>query len=124
MPRRADIDPADLRAHLAGLSLVDVMEDASDFRFRLLGTDITDRYGRNMTGKLLSQAYADAPDLLRWMTEVLAHVARLQRPILARSPLSIVSKNFILRETLSLPLSESGERVDMILGRTQFVSAK
>jgi len=36
MPRRADIDPGELRQHLPYLSLLDVLPATKDFRFRLL----------------------------------------------------------------------------------------
>src|SRR5215469_11693694 len=61
MPRRADIDPLDLPPqHMPYLSIIEVLPDTDDFRFRLLGTGITGRMGRDSTGKTVREVYAAA----------------------------------------------------------------
>ena len=37
MPRRADIDPAEITRHLPGIQLIDVKRDPLDFVYRLVG---------------------------------------------------------------------------------------
>ena len=55
MPTRAMIDPLDLKAHLGWLILAEMLPDGSDMRWRLIGSNIVDAYGRDSTGKRLSE---------------------------------------------------------------------
>lgn len=121
MPRRADIDPVELRRHLSCLSLVEVLEDGRDYRFRLLGTEFSRLFDRNSTGKTLRQVYGEGdPEVLDWMRKSYEEVLRLKRPVLRRGSMRAVDKDFIACELLLLPLAEDGERVTMIFGRTLF----
>src|SRR5580692_9937964 len=61
LPGRAQIDPADFKRHLPTISLTQVPSLASlepeDYRFRLAGTGLYDVYGREITGRVLSEVY-------------------------------------------------------------------
>jgi hypothetical protein len=121
MPRRADIDPVELRPHLPYLGLVDVLDDGRDFRFRLLGTEFARLFGRDSTGKTLTEVYgAGCPEVLGWMTASYAEVVRTRRPVLRLGSMRAVQKDFIRCDSLLLPLSEDGARASMIMGRTVF----
>ena len=126
MPRRADIDPLDLPPqHMPYLSIVEVLPDTDDFRFRLLGTGITGRMGRDSTGKTVREVYAAADRETRdWMLEVYQAVVIHKRPVLKRGTLRMVQKDFVDFEALHVPLSEDGERVSMLFGHTHFVDRK
>lgn len=122
MPRRKDVDPLELAAHLPYLSLVDVLRGGVDFRFRLLGTGITGQFGRDSTGKTMSEAYATAdPEVLHWMIDSFAMVVTSKRPVLMWGLLRAVDKDFVRFETFHMPLSEDGDEVSMFLGRTRFI---
>lgn len=124
MPRRADIDPFELRRHLPYLSLLEVVrpEAELDFRFRLLGTEITGHLGRDSTGKTVREVYTLAdPELLRWMLDSCTAVVEKKLPVLAHGTLRAVAKEFISFDTLLLPLSEDGEEVNMLFGRCRFL---
>jgi len=121
MPRRADIDPLELRAHLPYLGLVDVLKDGYDFRFRLLGTEFARLFGRDSTGRTVREVYtAGDPDILHWMLDSYLCVVRSKRPVLRLGSVCAVGKDFIATQGLNMPLSEDGERVNMIFGRTVF----
>jgi hypothetical protein len=123
MPCRADIDPLDLKAYLPGIFMIDVLANAADFRFRLLGTAITQHYQRDSTGKTLREVYATAkPALFNWLTSVLTAVVREKRPVFARAPLRAVGKEYVAYESIHLPLSADGEAVTIILGMTHFLA--
>ena len=117
MPRRRDIDPADLTHHLPGLLLVDVEGENAQgcgiYRYRVVGTrEVANRRG-DPTGKLVEEGYfgTSAEEALRSYEAV-----RLQRaPIF--EPLSFVSDNGIRIDEISiyLPLSENGTDVSQIL---------
>ena len=118
MPARRDIDPQELKQHLRNLFLLNVEGD--DFRYRLLGSAITERYGRNSTGKLVSEVYASTPPIREWYLETLRAVAREKRPVLAFAPLRAIKKEFILIEALHLPLSNDEKTINMIFGAAHF----
>jgi hypothetical protein len=126
MPRRADIDPLDLPApHMPYLSILEVLPGADDFRFRLLGTGITERLGRDSTGKTVREVYATTDaETQQWMLDVYRAVVTHRRPVLKRGTLRMVQKEFVNFEALHVPLSEDGERVTMLFGRTHFHERK
>lgn len=63
-PRRADLDPAAIKAHLPHLVIVDVIDGGKDFRFRLVGTRVVEGLGHDNTGKRFSEAFGDQPEAL------------------------------------------------------------
>jgi hypothetical protein len=119
MPARPDIDPLELKAHLPHLFLVEPLPGA-EFRYRLLGSEITERYGRNNTGKTVREIYADLPVVADWLTGMLLAVTTGKRPVLATGTLSAVRKEHIFSESLHLPLSDDGVNVTMIFGAARY----
>ena len=123
MPRRADIDPLELRHHLPWLSLVEVLDGTQDFRFRLLGTEVTNALQRDSTGKTVREVYGDAePDVLRWMLDVYTIAVTQKCPVLRRGTLRVVNKDFVTFESLHLPLSDDGVVVNMLIGRSRRIT--
>lgn len=49
-PRRADIDPLEMRGFLPHVFLADTAEHIDDFRFRLYGTAVVEGFGEDRTG--------------------------------------------------------------------------
>ncbi|HXY99361.1 MAG TPA: PAS domain-containing protein [Stellaceae bacterium] len=119
MPARLDIDPLELKAHLPHLFLIEPLAEA-EFRYRLLGSEITERHGRNSTGKTLREAYADFPAVADWLTGMLLAVTTSKRPVLATGPLRAARKEHIFFEALHLPLSDDGVSVTMIFGAARY----
>jgi hypothetical protein len=123
-PRRADIDPLELPSHLGYLFLIDVLPGAREFRFRLIGSAMTKRYGRDSTGKTISEAYdATAPEIGAWIVDILTNIVTKKVPVASESRLSVVDKHFVIARALQLPLSDDGENVNMILGEMRFFNA-
>ena len=60
MPSRTDIKPSELREHLGWVNMAEVMPGMEDFRFRLVGTLVTQYFLRDATGKTISEAFAPA----------------------------------------------------------------
>lgn len=58
-PGRQHFDPVDIPHLLRMLALVDVVRDNGTvrYRFRLLGTDLTTRAGRDMTGRWMEECF-------------------------------------------------------------------
>lgn len=123
MPRRADIDPFELpRVYMPYLWIVEVLPDTNDFRFRLLGTAITERFGRDSTGKTVRELYASAdPETHSSMLDAYQAVVTHRRPVLERGTMRMVQKDYIDLDALHLPLSEDGEHVSMVFGFIRFL---
>ena len=121
LPARADIDPADLRAHLGHLNLIDVPTDLSDFRYRLIGTATSEQYGRDSTGKSVRELYGERdPAMCAWLLHLYRTVAEKRFPVRAIGPLRIVNREHLAFDALYLPLANDGTTVDMLLAEVFF----
>lgn len=116
MPARRDIDPVALpRNLLPHLLLVDVLrEPALRFRWRLIGTGITNTLGRDSTGRYWDELYdaethAEISSAVQW-------VIRHRRPLRSVGRAPLPERSFLHSENLNLPLSSDGAAIDMILG--------
>lgn len=121
LPARADFDIADLRPFFGNLFLLDVLQDGRDFRFRLLGTNLTERFGRDSTGKIFSETYpvGQSPQA-DWLLGVYRRTVEQRLPVWSAAPMVQVGRAFSIATALHLPLSADGVYVNMILGATVF----
>ena len=116
MPRREDIDTADLERHAPRLLLVDVWPSPLRFGLRLVGTELEDMVGRRMTGEVLTD---ETPMFFKPYAACAGRV-RATREFLSfdfgdgSEPGSF--------ERLLLPLSDDGETVDGILGEAVYTN--
>src|SRR5271163_2871928 len=69
LPGRGSIHPAHFKRHLPTISLIDVRNDPRDYALRLAGTGLYAVYGRETTGRTLSEVYATAAADY-WRTEL------------------------------------------------------
>lgn len=115
MPRRADIEPGEIPRLLPDIMLVEVLPDGR-YRYRLIGTANAAAHGINATGRFLDEVLPG--------TEYRAHVLGLydgcvssRRPLYSESLFISPRERVAERHTkvLFLPLSEDGERVNMVL---------
>jgi hypothetical protein len=114
LPARRDLDPGRFKRHLPTVSLIDVLRDPQDFRIRLAGTGLYNVYGREITGRRLSEVYAGAA-VDYWRGE-LAQVVREGRPAVGAHNLAWRGASHLSILWLRLPLASNGRDVDMILG--------
>jgi len=116
MPARADLRPADLREHLPWLVLIDVLPSATDFRYRLIGSLITQYFKIDATGQTVTEAWASqGEEGVQGVLSILRYVT--QNRIVMRCYgetgwNTIGLENF---DGLYLPLSDDGKNVNMIL---------
>jgi hypothetical protein len=114
LPARRDLDPANFKRHLPTISLIEVLNEASDFRMRLAGTGLYGVYGGEITGRRLAEVYAQ-PALDYWRGE-LKQVVTEQRPAVGAHNLAWRGASHLSILWLRLPLASDGQAVDMILG--------
>ena len=112
MPRRGDIDPAEMVGLLPNIMIIDVVDDARRFVYRLVGTGEVLLRGRDPTGKSVRDGYfAASPE---------AAEARYERILKSREPyyeednFQVVDR-YIFEANLFLPLSDDGATVNKIL---------
>lgn len=119
-PCRADIRPEELRPHLANLILVDVIANGEDLKYRLIGTALTQAAQRDATGKLFSELYRDVHRELEPLLAVYCQTIVRRGPVIVQANIFWHSHaSYRDCESVLLPLSTDGERVDMILGETR-----
>jgi hypothetical protein len=113
MPSRADIDPLDLGFIIGNLILVDVIAEAPlGFRIRLHGTNLSERVGYELTGKMLEEMpQVEFSELTRLS---FTKVSNTGRPLHARRDRMLDGKARRY-ETIVLPLSSDNAVVEMIL---------
>lgn len=118
MPARPDFTPHDLTGHLGFVLLYDVLP-GDRFVFRLVGSEVSRRVGRDTTGMDIGQAYhGRSLDKIR-------HCCRMIRNdgcgLLTSARVQIPGKDALSYVALSLPLSTDGTRVDMFIARMLFI---
>src|SRR3569623_3353232 len=114
MPRRADLDPAEIPPRLLpGITLVDVVADPRRYVNRLVGTMEAEVRGYDPTGKSVAEGYFgdNAEDAMRYYD----HVAQTRAPALDPVPFLERRRGYKGAESLFLPLSNNGVAVNMIM---------
>ena len=117
LPARRDFHPADLgAAALPHVLLVDILGNADELRFRLMGTAHVEFNARDLTGLKFSEVYpADSP-VLAYVKELYREMIDKRRPLWSLNQLVPPGRDIpILMERLMLPLSSDGARVDLCL---------
>jgi hypothetical protein len=112
MPSRRDLDPLDFWYVLGHVMLIDVLREPLRFRFRLHGTEITQRVHYDLTGKLLDEI-PDA-EYRRYAIE------RCRRLVAAARPQRVEQNRELdgrihRYEALWLPLSDDQVSVTMLM---------
>jgi len=118
MPLRSEVDPAEIPSLLPHMMLVDTAETLSDFRYRLFGTSVCQGFGHDRTG----ERFGDLPQIDNydavyegyWLTYTTGEPQYFPGRIVSEQ------KDYISYSRLTLPLSEVGAAVDMILGGVVF----
>ncbi len=113
MPRRADIDPNEIREYLPLVMLVDVTADERRFVYRLVGTREVAERGHDPTGRSVGEAWFGGS-----REEALGayeYVVRNRAPFCYREPYVAPDGRIETEDIIYLPLSEDGERVNMVL---------
>ena len=111
-PARGDIDPLEFGYLLGWIMLIDVSHDPIRFRFRVYGSEITSRMGADMTGKDLDEH--PHPEFARQVTKAWTRTVERGEPTCTRFE-GWVGDRHLRFESLRLPLSSDGERIDMLL---------
>lgn len=111
LPPRTALSPVDLKAILAELTLVAFDAATKSFRYRLIGTGITEIAGRDATGRMLDQSLY-GPRLNALLVPYRLAV-RAACPVITDSPVLFADRWFAVRNTFA-PFRTSGDGVGII----------
>jgi hypothetical protein len=115
-PPRSAIDPVEIPRHLPHLFMLDVIEAGSDFRFRLIGTEIVHGLGRDSTGRCFSELFENQPESLARLRGRFALVVQEKRPSFSRGRIFWhAGKTHCPFAAVSVPLSDNDSTVNIIL---------
>ena len=118
MPSRHDIDPLDIPHLLATVFLLDL--EGEDFRFRLVGEDVNERYGHRLTGRRLTELMS-GPALEETLEEHRQCVRDQVAVLVDNTGFSAGLYDVQRYVRLILPIADAEDRVAFIIGVMQFV---
>jgi hypothetical protein len=118
MPRRADIDPAEITRHLPGIQLIDVKRDPLDFVYRLVGTREVTARGHDPTGRHVAESFfgQSADDVLANYRRVIA----TESFVYDLDKFTTPGGRFVQDESLFLPLGDAAGAINQILIYTHY----
>jgi hypothetical protein len=103
VPHRADLDPLiDVPALAPGFFIYDVVEGGGDFRLRLMGTGLVRLFGRDVTGKLLSEFWA--PGELAAVCEAFRACIREAEAVAGAGSFHWEGRDFVEWESVAAPV--------------------
>jgi hypothetical protein len=112
MPSRDDIDPLDIRDCMPSLIICDVETAPLRFRYRLIGTRLTELVHRDVTGRYMDESlYGDNIEVVK---EPFVETYETRAPVVVSGRL-IWGNIERAVAALALPLSNDGKTVNMIL---------
>ena len=122
LPARDAFDPLMLPpGYWPRLALVDITasgDAALRYRWRLIGTHITETLGRDATGQYWEDIYA--PEQLAAMVKSIAWVLANRRPIRVTGTAFFANKEYVAFESLEMPFASDGRTIDKIMMATTY----
>ncbi len=119
MPARADIALGDFTKYLAMVSLFDAMPDCADFRFRVIGTRVAQKFNVDDTGRTLRQACVEAgasPARTEQVVATFRAACQTRKPLRATIGAGQWHGQYMSDfDALYLPLSDDGRTANMVL---------
>lgn len=122
MPARSDFDPARVARQLPLISLIDVLEEGLDFRFRLVGSLVESMLLSAPTGLRLSEFVHQ--ESAKAAAELYKLVLANRCPAFQAGRMHHEEQGHQRYAFLALPLSTDGETIDIILTVSEFPNLK
>lgn len=106
-----------MRACLGSVFLVEAMPEIDDFRYTLIGSEITRHVGIDNTGRRVGEVFG-APGL-----ELYRKVRDERRPIRVHGAVDWRQKDYKTYEAVLMPLAADGRHVNRFIGAMVFAMA-
>jgi hypothetical protein len=114
MPARADLKVSELKDHLGWVIMVEVLPD--DFRYKLVGTLVTQYFLEDGTGKTVTEIYGPRSEgAAKGVRAIFRKCARDAVVVRAFGDANWLARGYEKFDCLCLPLSDDGKTVNMIL---------
>ncbi len=124
MPSRADINPTEMKQYIRAIVLVDALPDYADFRYRMIGGDVTEHMLGDATGKTVREAMARyGKEQGDGAVAAYAHMAQNRLIMRLHGSAAWLNHPHLDFDTIHLPLSDDGEHVNMIISAVVFEPA-
>jgi hypothetical protein len=114
LPSRRDIDPIELWPFMGEMFMLDVVGEPKRFRYRLIGTKIIDRVGRNSTGKFMEEAYS--PEQAEENNSMYRSICASGKPLRNYGNINWANREYLKYEIANVPLATDGATVNVIFG--------
>lgn len=115
LPRKRDIDPAEIGSLLNNVFLVSVERDPIRFRYRLLGSAIIGVSRANMTGRTMDEAYPGIREKATYL-DYLACTEQASVRYYRGHAMFDPDFAFLTTDRILLPMTDGSGAVDFILG--------
>ncbi len=116
LPARADISPREIKPYLGWVCLLDALPDYADFRYRLVGSYVSEYFLGDGTGRTVCEAFADNKRLCEGVLFVFRNVCKEKQPLRIWSPGGTWKDRYYPdNDALHLPLGNDGETTDMVM---------
>lgn len=116
LPSRSDISPAQLKEHLGWVMILDVLPGERDFRYRLIGTLVTQYFSSDATGKTVVEAFAvNGEAIAKSVNSIFRKVARDKVVMRTAGNANWLAQGMEEFEAIYLPLSDDCVKVSHIL---------
>lgn len=120
LPARSDFRMTDMGKHVPIIVVMDILENPTDFKYRLIGSSVVDHLERDYTGETLSNLPGKGPDSMVWQNMETAR--QTGEPQYLEVPYVGPRRTKTGAHTLYLPLSSTHELPDKLLLITHFES--
>lgn len=118
IPNRTAIEPTELKPHLGSLFIVEPVGDGSDFRYRLIGAELTAIHGYEFTGNTVREMMsgmttADADAMIN------AYQIVVRKHVILRASGTLVwaRKDYLEFDSLHLPIRAPDGASTWLLGK-------
>jgi hypothetical protein len=113
MPRRSDIDPADIPTLLPNILITEMLEEGTRYRYRLAGSAVTEAFGRSLTGQYVDEIMTGP--YREFITRLYRDIYLDRRCIFCESRYANGVKHGLSTKRLFMPLSNDDRVVDQVL---------
>lgn len=125
IPHRAAIDPLELKAHLGNLLILEPTDDHTDYRYRLVGTNITTVNGRDYTGWTVRQVFAPSGEREAELAVRAYHlVANQHIPVRVQGGVLWARKEYIMFDSILLPILSLERNESWVVAKLVFVDTE
>ncbi len=115
VPRRADLPAREIVRILPNVFILEPIDpEGLDWRLRLLGQGLVDRFGADPTGLAISQIYAT--DQVEYNAGVYRAVVAGERLSVTRGTFQDIDREFLTFEIVHTPIIGSDEKTRWVLG--------